>query len=118
MSQLIKQLFQSTSIFIQYVLGRLFPRPIPVYPSITVVRPNDLLVLRFEFINLKLQKTGEGDETDAYLIPGENALLAVHFQPQNLAEQAFLEEEGGGGEPLKPPPVNSRLAGSSRLVFK
>jgi hypothetical protein len=118
MARFIKQVFQSLNVFIQSILDSLFPQPTPVYPSITVVRPKDLLVLRFEFINLKLQKGSEEGGEYAYLIPEENAFLAVHFQPQNLAEQAFLEAEGGGGEPLKTPPVKSRLAGSSRLVFK
>lgn len=118
MARLFRQAFRSIAIFVQSLLARLVRRRIPVFPSVTVIRPVDLLVLRFEFMNLKLEKAGEGGDAEAYLIPQDDAFLVVHFQPQNLAEQAFYEDESGGGEVLKPPPVKSRLARASRLVFK
>ncbi len=99
-----------------------------------VVRPRDLLVLRFELSNLtvspgkppRLQKAGSGA-----------AHLIVHFPPQTITEQTFFETrpagtsnpppprpgtpdkpEPGGSEALTGPPVRARIAGESRLAFK
>lgn len=57
----------------------------------SVLRPEDLLVLCFEFFNLIL-KTGE--DKPARLVrekAGVPAYIAVHFPPQNIAEEAFFE---------------------------
>ncbi|HEX5039886.1 MAG TPA: hypothetical protein VFW95_07115 [Candidatus Limnocylindria bacterium] len=63
-------------------------------PRIAVVRPQDLLVVAFEFRNLSLgiQDTDEGPM--GFLRPtgsSPQALVIVHFQPQNIAERAFFE---------------------------
>ncbi|MCE7935450.1 MAG: hypothetical protein DYG96_12805 [Chlorobi bacterium CHB2] len=118
------------------------PNPFPANLTVSVVRPKDLLVLRFEFVNLALNyREGSGN----FLVRADGdkaAYLVVHFPPQNIAEQAFFEtsnEENyapakksdgspigandagypptGTGEPPTPPPVKARIAGPSRLAF-
>ena len=95
--------------------------------STVVLRPEDLLVLRLEFINFMLETASPTpqllrDEA------GKPSYIAVHLQPQNIAEQAFFESAGSkypsdppepGGEPIPyGPPVKARIAGPSRLVFR
>src|SRR6185436_8537058 len=99
--------------------------------SLTVIRPDDLLLLRIDFIGVDFT-TGAPPS-----IAGQaGARLIVHFQPQHVAEEAFweigtttetAEEQAArgpgapppaGNDPLKPPgQVRSRLAGPSRLAF-
>jgi len=99
--------------------------------SLTVIRPDDLLLLRVDFLGVDF--TAGTPPT----IAGQNgARLVVNFQPQHVAEEAFWEignttetaEEKAargpgappppGNDPLKPPgQVRSRLAGPSRLAF-
>ena len=102
-------------------------------PKLRAVRPDDQLVLTFEFVNMTLHKASES-EPEAYALPGKDARLVVHFQPQNIAEKAYFETDPNvsfqsakagdtnntkvSGDPLDPPPVPSRMAKSSRLVFK
>ena len=93
-------------------LGILFPTNL----SISVVRPEDLLVLRFEFLNLRLQ-TGNGGGQLQQSDNGKAAYIVVHFPPQNIAEQAFLEPPDALPSNFKTP-VKSRIAGPSRLVFR
>jgi hypothetical protein len=83
--------------------------------SLTVLRPADLLHVRFDFVNITLSGTT--------LTVGANALLVVTFPPQSIAERAFYESapgESGAGtnEPPTMPPVPARIAGESRLVFR
>ena len=113
-----------------------------------VLRTEDLLALQFEFINLDLETTtdAEGNKL-AHLRPSANAYIIINFPPQNIAEEAFFqkaekypvqETNPATGQPVKnpntgkpdkdaatpdtttlpPPPVQSRLARPSRLVFK
>ena len=111
--------------------------PFPANFMVSVVRPRDLLVLRFEFVNMQL-KTGSAGAHLARIAAGKPALMIVHFQPQNIAEQAFYETAAGAENytqpvgPGKPgyeknfnsadnptaPPVKSRIAGRSRLAFR
>ncbi len=113
--------------------GQILIRPeriealIPLVPFIvTVLRPEDLLVLRFQFVNFVL-KTESGQPARLMRIkPDKPAYIIVHFPPQHIAEQAFLEQapEVSGLEGAMeddspvPPPVESRLAGASRLAFR
>jgi hypothetical protein len=63
-------------------------------PRLTVVRPEDLLVVAFEFRNLGVRIDDVGDGPAAFLSRTDEtkqAYLIVHFQPQNIAEQAFFE---------------------------
>ncbi|HVP89960.1 MAG TPA: hypothetical protein VMS75_01965 [Terriglobales bacterium] len=102
--------------------------------SISVLRPDDLLNLEFEFLNLKLAPSAP-----ARLVrqnPSSPAFLIVHFPPQSIAEEAFWE----AAKEFKPvsvpgskfrvfqvqstsdvprvPPVLSRISGRSRLAFR
>ena len=76
-----------------------------------IIRPDDLLNLRFEFVNLSVQPGAE-----ARLVridQGAAAYIRVVFPPQHIAEQAFDRNQ-----PILPePPIRSRAAGESRLVF-
>jgi hypothetical protein len=102
-------------------------------PSVSAFRPEDFLLLYFEFVNLRVSQAGQGQAL-SILDPGKPAFLVVHFPPQNLAEQAFFEASNDPGrtfrlQPSDPDanntksddlvlPAESRLGGSSRLVFK
>lgn len=109
--------------------------------STVVIRPEDLLVLRLEFINFSLEtgKVGPGGRRTPQLVrddTGRPSYIAVHLQGQNIAEQAFFEtandypvqppppnkpadpDLGKGGETPTAPPVRTRIAGPSRLVFR
>ncbi len=79
-------------------------------------RPDDLLHLDFEFLNLKLVNlprphlTRENASQPAYMI--------VHFPPQSITEEAFFEASTPAeSETPKPPPVFTRISGPSRLAF-
>jgi hypothetical protein len=84
---------------------------------ISALRPEDLLCLDFEFINLKMsgpRLIRENRNQPAYMI--------VHFPPQHIAEEAFYEtspemKDSSGSEIPKSPPVFSRIAGPTRLSF-
>jgi hypothetical protein len=83
-------------------------------PSIVVVdltRREDMMCLRFEFINMFLT-----DEPPR-LIRGESgpAYMIVHFPPQAIAEQALAEYTGDPKLPT--PPLKSRVADPSRIAF-
>lgn len=108
--------------------------------STVVIRPEDLLVLRLEFINFLLETgpAGSGGRRTPQLVrddTGRPSYIAVHLQAQNIAEQAFFEtasdfpvqtppkkpvdpDAGKPGETPTGPPVRARLAGPSRLVFR
>lgn len=104
--------------------------------STVVIRPEDLLVLRLEFINFSLE-TGQvdaGGRRAPKLVrddTGRPSYIAVHLPAQNIAEQAFFETAAEvdvpakdkdakltGSDPLSAPPVRTRIAGPSRLVFR
>ncbi|MDW8075642.1 MAG: hypothetical protein RMK00_07705 [Bacteroidota bacterium] len=83
--------------------------------SIVVLRPEDLLHLRFDFVNINLSGNT--------LTIGANALIAVTFPPQSIAERAYYETAPGETSPGTTetpglPPVPARLSGESRLVFR
>ncbi|MCX7599601.1 MAG: hypothetical protein N2512_12160, partial [Armatimonadetes bacterium] len=88
-------------------------------PTVTVIRPKDLLCLTFEFINLEIkgqppQLQRVKTDTPAYIV--------VHFPPQHIAEEAILEDSPEFKEmakdPIPSPPVRARMAGQSRLAFR
>lgn len=63
-------------------------------PRLAVVRAEDLVVAAFEFRNLRLEVDENSESPAAVLRPADGtgqAFLVVHFQPQNIAEQAFFE---------------------------
>jgi hypothetical protein len=99
----------------------------------TLVRPLDLLVLDFEFVNLKL--VGDGDpQSVAGVVPSSSFHLErinpkapthiiVSLPGQHVAAEAFLENapefgDNTSGQALEVPPVDARIAGLSRLVFQ
>jgi len=77
------------------------------------LRADDLLVLRLDFYNLRLQPVSSGKQIVADSVG--DSFIIVHFPPQHIAERAF--DEGDPLDSLLPPPVAARLAGESRLVF-
>ena len=109
----------------------------PPTPSLTVdlLRPDDLLNLRVEGYNLKLDT---GDPANPRLVrdaPTAPAYLAVRFPFQHVQEQAFFEVQPANapklssadadsatpaGDPLRfgAAPARARAAGYTRLVFR
>ena len=98
-----------------------------------IVRPEDLLVLGFDRVNLRVEP-GEGRDPAQLVKDGRGqAVLIVIFPPQHLAEIAYfttvekllLPETDPDGDPKKPspdeepdpPPIDARIAGWSRLAF-
>ena len=109
-----------------------------------VIRPEDLLVLDFELVNLRVEKS-EGDAPAEIVKQGAGqAYLVVWFPPQHLPEIAYfttvpalpVSTPGGtdkeGPKPEDPdagktaaddekpddPPIQAILSGWSRLVFR
>lgn len=94
------------------------PRPSPVANQLRrlsfsreVLRWSDLLSLRLDFYNLQLDADGARLQP---VDPAADAFIAVTFDGQHLAEEAFTE---GPNTSLPSPPVQARMAGESRLVF-
>ena len=105
-------------------------------PPIEVVRPGDLVHLRFSFVNLQFGSNGAKQPPVLVRSNAKKAaFLIVEMPSQHIAEQAFLETKnikitshtppdppdpdvGGTSEPLQYPPVFSSISGPSRLVFK
>lgn len=85
--------------------------------EINVVRPSDLLVLRFELLNLRIDKKCFREPRLVRAREAEDAFVIVHFPPQHLAERAFDVSEEAKDPPLVSA-MDSRLAGESRLVFR
>jgi hypothetical protein len=109
-----------------------------------VVRPEDLLVLEFELVNLRVEKS-EGDDPAELVKQGSGpAYLVVRFPPQHLTEKAYFttvpgipvstpkatdKEEARPEDPdadktdadiedPEDPPIQAILSGWSRLVFR
>jgi len=95
-------------------------------PKITVIRPEDLLVLTFEFVGITLNRTAGTFQA------GSGAKLIVHFQPQHIAERAFFTadnppadtsgvpanaKKASSTEPLLDQPIDAVMAHDTRLVF-
>ncbi|MCO6449392.1 MAG: hypothetical protein J5I90_01270 [Caldilineales bacterium] len=79
-----------------------------------ILRKEDLLALRVQLYNMAL------DGAPAQLVrrdAGEPAFLVVHFPSQNVAEEAFPQNEAGTLPPGQVP-VRSWVSGPSRLVFR
>lgn len=102
---------------------------IPKTFNVEVLRPEDMLQLDFKFINLKIQDGKlvlDNSEKPAYIVVG--------FPPQNIAEEAFFEEDNDNfpiiddedpdydstnSKSSETPkiPAQTRLSQPSRLVF-
>ncbi len=83
--------------------------------SVAVVRPDDLLVLTFEFQNLSPIDEGGAN---ARLVRNDTgkALIIVHFPPQSIVEEASIEVDETS--PVPELPIEARISGESRLVFR
>jgi hypothetical protein len=100
-------------------------------PKFSLLRPDDLLALEFECINLKIQPGSPS--TLVRIKASEPAYIIVHFPPQHIAEQAFFETtpdfkpskdtpkisppDPSSSQTPSDPPVLTRLSGPSRLAF-
>lgn len=83
--------------------------------SVDVLRPDDQLVLTFDFHNLALEAAaGSLPARLKRATPGD-ALVVVHFPRQSIGEESFFEAgppPGVGGTELpKTPPVGARISG-------
>lgn len=81
-----------------------------VVAALNVVRPHDMLHLRFEFLNLRLI-TGANDPRLEREDASKPAFIIVQFPPQALAEGTFVL-----GKPWKRP-VDTLLSAPARLAF-
>ena len=99
--------------------------------TISVIRPEDHLVLDLEFRDVDF--TPPTGTTPGEVRGAANAFLIVHFQPQHIHEQAFYQPGAELPDPAPPGPgpgapgvesptppgsVQSRLSGPSRLAFR
>jgi len=85
--------------------------------AVSILRPDDLLSIQFEFANLSLDST----QSPPSLIRTEAdqpAFVSVVFAPQHVSEQCVTE--GAAGLPIEDvkPPVAAYLADNSILVFQ
>jgi hypothetical protein len=109
--------------------------------TLTVLRPDDLLVLSVQTVNLRLDVSRPDQPRLVREIPGQPAYLVIVFPAQSIAERAFFETSavnqpgfnpppstpplpsppalpGGPETPLAPGAVAAWPAGESRLVFR
>jgi hypothetical protein len=98
---------------------------------VKVVRPQDLLELVFEFVQVDFTPPSGGQP--GQVVGLQQSFLSVYFQAQHLAEEAVFENSGGfkqdpdiekkdpqpdaTPEPPSPGSVGALLAGPSRLAF-
>ncbi|MER7585219.1 hypothetical protein [Kitasatospora sp. NPDC097691] len=80
--------------------------------SWSVLRPLDMLAVRFEFFNLLLVRSGPAVPRLVREQPGEEAVIVVHFPPQHTAEAVAT------GADFPSMPMLGRVAGASRLAFR
>jgi hypothetical protein len=106
-----------------------------------ILRPDDLLALQVEGINLKIEVPHPGSPRLVRERPGESAYLVFQFAPQSIAEEASFELSQVQPPTFNPPQANPqvppqptppgtsesppavgatgvRMAGPSRLVFR
>jgi len=84
--------------------------------TIDLLRPDDLLALRFQFVNLGLD-TAQTPPVLKKIQSEQAAAVIVEFQPQHTEEQSFIEAEDGSLNFPVTGPIGSNLANNSRLVF-
>jgi hypothetical protein len=105
--------------------------------SLELVRPDDLLSLRVDARNLRLDAADPAAPQLVVDDPGQPAYLVIHFPPQAIAEAAYFQSSPtpppkneppvrNPGDPPPTPPVQppppagstpARIGGASRLVF-
>lgn len=79
---------------------------------LSVIRPQDLLRLDFNFINLRLTSGPGQTATLIAALPAQDSYILVEFPPQHILEQSFVNFPGEFGVALK------IISNPSRLVFK
>ena len=97
----------------------------------TIVRPDDLLNLRIEAVNMRLDTSDVEHPALVAEVPAQPSYLVVEFPPQTIVEEAFFESSAlqkPPKDPSKPEPTaptrtpddgaRSRIGGPSRLVFR
>lgn len=109
------------------VLSPVFLYLVGVNPDfvVTLRRREDMLLLGLEGYNLLADKSDPADPKIVKKAAGQKSYLVFVFQPQNVAEQAFIEvapEVNANQQAAEPLPVPgqavARLAGKSRLAFE
>ena len=101
--------------------------------TIDLLRPEDLVSVTVEAINLHLNTDVPLNPTLVRDVVGTPAFLIIHFPPQAIAEQAFYEDSSTIAPPKNQPDpigtrpdmtpnppglVAARMAGGSKLVFR
>jgi hypothetical protein len=111
------------------------PPPPVVSKSVWVLRPDDLVNLRVDAVNARLDSSEPEQPKLVRDKPEQDTLLIVRFPPQTLVEEAFYEAESTGkkyppetrGQPpnptvsstlSEPGDVAARLGEETRLVFR
>ncbi|MGA5760694.1 hypothetical protein [Nonomuraea bangladeshensis] len=88
------------------------PGPSGGFTTLEVRRADDLLVLRFEFVNLVLDPDASAHPRRMiHAAPQDEAFVIVHFPPQHIAEEMFDLIDFSRGP-------RSYLSGESRLAFR
>ncbi len=96
--------------------------------KIDLIRPDDLLHLSFEFINLRIDSDDPSNPILTINDASKDAFVIVTFPPQTIAETAYFESSATKlDEPgiIDPHPVSglprqatAKIGNSSRLAFK
>ena len=92
----------------------------PLNPDLIfrIIRPEDLLCLKFSFYNITIECLGDGDTYLKKINEKEEAFMSVQFNsPQNITEQGIPLSAKGEGE-IPKLPIKSLAAAPSRVVFK
>ena len=86
--------------------------------DIELVRPDDLLNLRFETANLRLDSTAPAAPALVVEDPAQPAFLIVHFPPQTIAESAYFEAAivKPDGDPRRPDPDLGANPGQDHVI--
>jgi hypothetical protein len=88
---------------------------LPAEAELVVLRPTDLLLVGFRFVNLTLQ-SGAGEPRLVRQDTGRPAQVIAWLPGQHVAERVQDEDALGNPAPADPPYL-ARLAGPSRLAF-
>ena len=88
---------------------------LPAEAELVVLRPEDLLLLGFRFVNLTLQ-AGADQPRLVRQDTGRPAQVVAWLPGQHVAERV-QDEDALGNPPPADPPYLARLAGPSRLAF-
>ena len=83
--------------------------------TLSLLRPDDLLALKFEFVNLTLD-TVSTPPALVRIQPEQPAFIIVGFPPQHLAEKFFID--GGAVPGPADGPVDTAVADNTRLAFQ